>query len=258
MPTIKLISWHPDIHQKVAALQRRGLLIEAEAPAAISGIVGAMATSAPAAIVLDLDKRPSSARNVAMVLAESQSARRIPILFAGGLPEKVEDIRSWMPNAHFTTWARAPEALRKLLEKPPSETRTTPSHRIYTTPLPKKLGIAANMQVALIAAPDGFEETLGDLPPDTTLATWITPSTGLALCFVRSLDELASTIDMLALRLPKTTHVWIVHPKRTGKYKVDFNQNHVRESGLATGFVDYKVCSVDNDWSALKFSRRKP
>ena len=152
MPTVKPISWHPDIQQKAAALKRRGLQIEAEAPAAISGIVGAMTTLAPVAIVLDLDKRPSSARDLAMVLGNSQSARQIPILFAGGLPEKIEDVRSWMPNAHFTAWAKAPEALRKLLEKSPSETRTTPSHRIYTTPLPKKLGIAADMQVALIAA----------------------------------------------------------------------------------------------------------
>lgn len=184
MTTVKLISWHPDILQKAASLKHRGLRVEAEAPAAISGIVGAMTTLAPAAIVLDLDKRPSSARNLAMVLGNSQSARQIPILFAGGLPQKIEDVRSWMPNAHFTTWAKAPEALRKLLKKSPPETRTTPSHRIYTTPLPKKLGIATNMQVALIAAPDGFEETLGDLPPGTTLATRITPSTALALYFV--------------------------------------------------------------------------
>jgi hypothetical protein len=147
---------------------------------------------------------------------------------------------------------------KPISKKSKSVTRAKPLHKVYTTPLPKKLGIAANMQVAIIAAPDGFEETLGELPPDTTLATRITPSTGLALCFVRSLDDLASTTDMLALRLPKQTHVWLIHPKRTGRYKVDFNQNHVRDSGLAAGFVDYKVCSVDNDWSALKFSRRKP
>ncbi|HEY6414445.1 MAG TPA: hypothetical protein VIX42_12215 [Edaphobacter sp.] len=135
--------------------------------------------------------------------------------------------------------------------------RTTSGHRVYTTPLPKKLGIAAEMQVALIAAPDGFEESLGDLPPETAFTTRLTSSTCLALCFVRSLEDLVSTVNMLALRLPKQAHVWIIHPKRTGRYKVDFNQNQVRESGLDAGFVDYKVCSVDDDWSALKFSRRK-
>jgi hypothetical protein len=50
--------------------------------------------------------------------------------------------------------------------------------------------------------------------------------------------------------------VWLVHPKRTGKYHADFNQNDVRDQALAVGLVDYKVCSVDSDWSGLKFAWR--
>ena len=125
------------------------------------------------------------------------------------------------------------------------------------TPLPKKLGIGSNMQVALIAAPDGFEELLGDLPESTTLVTRITPKTSLALCFIRSLEDLAATLDLLTLRLPKQASAWIVHPKQTSKHHTDFNQNHVRDAALAAGFVDYKVCSIDGNWSALKFARRK-
>ncbi len=147
---------------------------------------------------------------------------------------------------------------KAISKKSASETPTKPVHKVYTTPLPKKLGIAEEMQVALIAASDGFEECLGELPPGVTFTTRLAPSTGLALCFVRSLSDLAATLDLLEPRLPTQTHFWIIYPKRAGRYKVDFNENHVREAGLATGFVDYKVCSVDNDWSALKFSRRKP
>jgi hypothetical protein len=33
-------------------------------------------------------------------------------------------------------------------------------------------------------------------------------------------------------------------------------QNHVRDEGLARGLVDYKVGSVDADWSGLKFAWR--
>ena len=79
---------------------------------------------------------------------------------------------------------------KPISKKSKSVTRAKPLHKVYTTPLPKKLGIAANMQVAILAAPDGFEETLGELPPDTTLATRITPSTGLALCFAARLTIL--------------------------------------------------------------------
>ena len=150
-----------------------------------------------------------------------------------------------MPTAKPTSKKRA------------SKTPAKPVHKVYNTPLPKKLGIAEEMQVALIAAPDGFEESLGELPPGVIFSTSVGSSTGLALCFVRSLSDLAAMTDLLGVRLPGQTHFWIIYPKRAGRYKVDFNENHVREAGLTAGFVDYKVCSVDNDWSGLKFSRRK-
>jgi hypothetical protein len=113
------------------------------------------------------------------------------------------------------------------------------------------------MEVALIAAPDAFQELLGDIPENTTFTSRIRPTTGIALCFIRSLVDLTATLDLLTLRLPRQVSVWIVHPKRTAKHPVDFNQNHVRDQSLAAGLVDYKVCSIDNDWSALKFSWRK-
>ena len=33
--------------------------------------------------------------------------------------------------------------------------------------------------------------------------------------------------------------------------------NVVREAGLDGGWVDFKVCSVDETWSGLAFKRRK-
>jgi hypothetical protein len=131
-----------------------------------------------------------------------------------------------------------------------------PERDYSATPLLKKLGIREGMHVVLVAAPEAFEEVLGDLPDNTVLSTRFSSTTRLVLCFVRSLKDLAATLDMLTLRLPKQASVWIVHPKRTGKHHADFNRNDVRNQALATGLVDYKVCSIDNDWSALKFAWR--
>ena len=36
-----------------------------------------------------------------------------------------------------------------------------------------------------------------------------------------------------------------------------FVATDVRESALAVGMVDYKICAVDNDWTGMKFARRK-
>ena len=39
------------------------------------------------------------------------------------------------------------------------------------TPLPKKLGIREGSRVAVVSAPDGFEQVLGLLPPGVQLRT---------------------------------------------------------------------------------------
>jgi hypothetical protein len=255
--TIKLLSWHDDVEKKAASLQRPGLQIDAAPLIRSSGVVGELAHLNPAALVFDLDKRASHAREIALALRSSKSARHIPILFAGGLPEKMDRIRSENPDASYATWAEAAKALASLLKHPPPVPAIVSPRDFSSTPLPKKLGIGSNMQVGLIAAPDGFEELLGDLPESTTLVTRITPKTSLAACFIRSLEDLAATLDLLTLRLPKQASAWIVHPKQTSKHHTDFNQNHVRDAALAAGFVDYKVCSIDANWSALKFAHRK-
>jgi hypothetical protein len=127
------------------------------------------------------------------------------------------------------------------------------------TPLPKKLGLVTAKggvgEVAVLGEPECFRALLGDLPGDVTLNSRLSTSTKLALCFVRSRADLTALLDLLTAQLPPEAHVWLIHPK--AHTKPDFNQNHLRDTGLAMGLVDYKVCSVSEDWSGLKFAWRK-
>jgi hypothetical protein len=255
--TIKLISWHDEVKTKAASLKQPGVRIDAAPLISLSGVVGELAHLNPATLVLDLDKLPSHSREIALAIQSSKSARHIPILFAGGDTEKTARIRTENPTGVFASWHDAPQALAALLKQPPPTPPIRPPRDFSATPLSKKLGIRPGMQIAFLAAPDAFEELLGDMPDTTIVTTRIAPKTELALCFVRSLKDLAATLDLLTLRLSKQASVWIAHPKRAGKYHVDFTQNHVRDHALAVGLVDYKVCSIDNDWSALKFAWRK-
>jgi hypothetical protein len=255
--TIKLISWHEDVKAKAAALKQAGVRIDATPLIRLSGVVGDLARLNPAVLVLDLDKLPSNSREIALALRSSKSACHIPILFAGGTAEKIVRIRSEHPDGIFTNWSEARQTLATLLRRPPSMPHAIPPRDFSATPLLKKLGIRAGMEIVLIAAPDGFGDLLGDPPENSSLVTRLSAKTGLALCFVRSMKDLAGALELLTLRLPKQASAWIVHPKRTGKYQVDFNQNDVRNHSLAVGLVDYKVCSIDDNWSALKFARRQ-
>ncbi|HEX7158485.1 MAG TPA: hypothetical protein VF214_05710 [Edaphobacter sp.] len=130
-------------------------------------------------------------------------------------------------------------------------------HRVYTTPLPKKLGITEDAPIALLAAPPEFKSVLGELPVGVTFASRFTSSTKLGLCFVRSREDLDATVEIIVSQMPQKASAWIIYPKRAGNYKTDFNENHVRNRALQSHLVDFKVCSVDSNWSGLKFAHRK-
>ena len=193
------------------------------------------------------------------MLRDSKSTRHLPLVFAGGAAEKVERIRGELPDAVFTAWERIGEAVREAIAHPVVNPVKAKSHmeRFAGTPLVQKLGIKAGMQVAVLGGFDGFEELLGDLPEGAALVKKFGAETRLGLYIVRSERELVGAYEHADGRLPEGASFWVIYPKQTKKAKTDFNENDVRELGLASGFVDYKVCSVNAEWSGLKFARKK-
>jgi len=194
------------------------------------------------------------------VLRNSKSTRYIPIVFAGGLAEKVDRVRHELPDAVFTDWKKVVTALKKATKRAPALPVQPVTHmqRYAGSSLVKKLGLKPGMKVAVLAAPDDFEEKLGELPEGVELQPKVTRETALAVWFVRSRRELGAELEYLIARLPDRGGLWIVHPKQTGRYRVDFNQRDVMATGFAAGLAACKVCAVDADWSGLMFRRRKP
>jgi len=224
-----------------------------------SGGIGQLRAIDPAAVLIDLDRLPSHGREVAVAIRQSKAMRHIPIVFAGGAEEKVARIRQELPDAVFTDWNRIVPALKKAMKNPPAEPVQPVAHmqRYAGSSLVKKLGFSPGIKAALLGAPEEFVEKLGELPDGVELQTKMTSRSKLAIWFVRSRQELERETEYMSARLPEGAAIWIVHPKQTSRYKVDFNQIDVRAAGLAAGLVDYKVCAVDEDWSGLKFTRKK-
>ena len=50
--------------------------------------------------------------------------------------------------------------------------------------------------------------------------------------------------------------VWVSWPKKASGVATELDGNVVRQTGLASGLVDVKVCAVDETWSGLKFVYR--
>ena len=123
------------------------------------------------------------------------------------------------------------------------------------TPLVKKLGIKPGMSVAVIGAPKRFRDELIGLPEDVRLTMQTTQPADLVIWFVGNRKSLAAGIGA-ALRV-MMSGLWIAWPKKTSALFKDVTENHVRDTGLAHGIVDYKVCAINETWSGLKFARRK-
>lgn len=259
MLTVRLICWNQDhVCERARLVEAAGFAVDAS-PLETKGLIAQFREHPPAAVLIDLDRLPSHGREVAVALRTSKSTARLPIVFAGGAAEKIARIRQELPDAVYAEWSAVAPAVRRALAVPPIDpVRPVPHMLRYAgTPLAKKLGLKADTVVALIAAPEGFEESLGELPSGTVFVSKLTAKTGLAIWFTHSIREVQAAAAQLSIRLPEGSSAWIVYPKKSGRIKVDFSENDVRDAGLAEGLVDYKVCAVDTDFTGLKFARKR-
>ena len=122
-----------------------------------------------------------------------------------------------------------------------------------TTPLVRKLGFKENSRAALVGAPAGFAGTLGELPEGVRFVAPSRAPLDLVVLFVRGSPELEREFAKLAPRLAPAGMLWVAWPKRSSGVATDLTENVVRDTGLALGLVDTKVCAIDETWSGLRF-----
>ena len=120
--------------------------------------------------------------------------------------------------------------------------------------LVQKLGIAAGERVAVVGAPPGFPAALGALPAKVRSPR--PRRQGHRVLWFLTQAELRLAVGRLAATLAQQV-AWLVWPKKASGVRTDLDGNVVRETGLAAGLVDFKVCSVDATWSGLAFKRKK-
>jgi hypothetical protein len=125
------------------------------------------------------------------------------------------------------------------------------------TPLAKKLGIKAGSDVVVLDAPAGYRKGLEPLPDDVKFATRISATTDIVHVFATRRAELGKALQTLRAKLKPDAAVWVSWPKKSAKVATDITEDTIRELALPLGFVDIKVCAVDETWSGLKLVVRK-
>jgi hypothetical protein len=125
------------------------------------------------------------------------------------------------------------------------------------TPLASKLGIKSGFSVFAHGAPSDYEVLLAPLPDDVTFVGRVNASVDLIHLFTKSAAELGARLRAWRKTMKSDGTIWVSWPKKASKVPTDITEDVIREIALPMGFVDVKVCAVDETWSGLKLVIRK-
>ena len=158
----------------------------------------------------------------------------------------------------YAGWQGISATIQEVINSPPTDpVRPRTVFDAYAgTPLFKKLGIKDGSSVSLVDAPQRFEVKLGNLPEGVLLQTNKSAPSDLTLWFVTSSEHLQQHIDSMGRSIGKDG-LWVIWPKKTSGMQTDLSQVIVRRIGMDAGLVDYKIASVDDTWSGLRFAVKK-
>ena len=257
MANVLLVHWNEsEAKERARALKALGykakILFDSEKPH-----LAEIREHPPELFLIDLSRLPSQGREIAGHFRRAKATRNVPILFVGGDTERVKTARKLIPDAEFAVWEEIRPAMKRAIKNPPRNPAVPSTMASYSaSALPKKLGIRDNCSIILINPPNQFERKLDPLPAYTKIVD-DPQDANVAVLFALSLTELARDFPALANALPNKAALWIAWPKKASGVKTDLDGNIVREFGLDAGWVDYKVCAIDETWSGLCFARRK-
>jgi hypothetical protein len=124
------------------------------------------------------------------------------------------------------------------------------------TPLPKKLGIVGDVVFTVIDGPENFADTLGDTGDAIWQKSLLAPL-DIVVAFFTARAKLVAAWPKLTAAMSPAGGVWVAWPKKTSGVATDITEDVLRAELLRTGWVDNKVCAIDDTWSGLRFVLRK-
>jgi hypothetical protein len=124
-----------------------------------------------------------------------------------------------------------------------------------TTPLAKKLGIKSGYRIKLLHEPSHYTELFSDFPNNVT----VNPKSAkynFIHAFFSEKKLFEKELPKLKKQMEEDGMIWISWPKKSSGVETDLSENLIRETALAAGLVDVKICAVDEIWSGLKLVKR--
>jgi CheY-like chemotaxis protein len=254
MPGVRVIHWRAtESGPLLDACRKSGLPVDYRDGDG-GAVCRAVRANVPDVVVIDLARLPSHGREVAIWLRGRKSTRGVPIVFVGGEERKVAAIRELLPDAAYCGLGEVTSFVKRLLKAPRQADPVKPTgimERARGKSAIQKLGISPGSVVCVAEPPRNFPALLGDLPESVEFLEAPAPIT---LWFVHDRESLLSSLRRMRL-LALRSRLWLLWRKGTSG---GITQNVLRAVTNEVGLVDYKICSVDREWSAMLFALRKP
>ena len=255
MPRVRIVHWKaPEAGPLIEACRACGFEVEYD-DVRFGALAKMIRAKPPDALVIDLTGLPSHGRDSAIYLRRTKYARHIPLIFVNGAAEKVEAIRQQLPDATFCTTKQICARVKSACAKGVKDPVLPPGamDRYGSRTVAQKLGIKEGSRVALIDPPRDYAAALGELPEDVELIEDPDSVHTVTLWFVRDPRAYQAGLRRMSA-IADRTKLWVVWKKGPTSILRD---NLVRETAIEAGLVDYKICAVNEQWSAMAFARRK-
>jgi hypothetical protein len=117
----------------------------------------------------------------------------------------------------------------------------------------QKLGVKPGFYIFVDGAPSAYDEIVGPLPAEVTVRAALKPPLDMVHVFATKAAGLAGKLRRYRTAIAPDGMIWVSWPKRSSGVATDLTDIVVRDTALALGLVDTKVCAIDDIWSGLKF-----
>ncbi len=256
MHRVRVIHWKPaEAAPLLETIRTNGFSPEYDSDSNGSTITRAIRANPPDAVVIDLSRLPSHGRQVGVWMRSLKSTRSIPIVFVGGEPAKLLQVKAVLPDAAYATSSNLARVLKLACAGSIANPVIPPPmmERYKNKTAAQKLGIAASSTVAVIDAPRDYLTVIGELPEGAEVIEDPSAVQNVTLWFIRDSEAMLHALRRMRAIAAKTK-LWVVWPKGASN---KFREGPIRETALDNGLVDYKICSVNAQWSGILFAKKK-
>ena len=129
------------------------------------------------------------------------------------------------------------------------------THGYSGKPLYQKLGLKPGMVCLTMGAPADYPELVDGV--EEVIFRTRGKTADVVHLFCRQRADLDAKIEGALSKVADGGMLWVSWPKKSSPMYQDLTEDDLRTVILPLGWVDVKVCAVDQDWSGLKFMRRR-